>query len=63
MKYKTTCEGCLFKRTREILPGIEADGCSMGGLMLKTGFSPTLCPLNLFLMEIEKAMEGGPDNG
>lgn len=63
MKYKTTCEGCLFKRTGEILPGIEIEGCTMGGLMLKGGFSPSLCPLNLLLMEIEKSMEGGGGDG
>lgn len=63
MKYKTSCDDCLFKQTKEIFPGIEAEGCAMGGLMLKRVFSPSLCPLNLLLTEIEKAMEGGGEDG
>lgn len=63
MKYKTDCEDCLFKQTCEILPGIESPRCTLGGQMFPDGLAATLCPLNRLLMEIEKAMEGGPDNG
>lgn len=63
MKYKTDCENCLFNETFEMLPGIKAERCTMGGPRVSEGIGATLCPLNRMFVEIEKAIKEAPDNG
>ena len=63
MKYKTDCENCLFNETYEILPGIKAERCTMGGPRVYKGIGATRCPLNRLLAEIEKAIKEVLDHG
>lgn len=61
MKYKTSCEGCLFKVELEVLPGMALPRCQLAGHVVD-GVGASICPLNRLLAEIDKAMNGGTTN-